>query len=203
VSFESDILDMGRDHMRKTHGKKTIVSATAVAAGASSDEAKGASLWTSAMVKHPEQVQALGMLAVEIAEMELRLSHLLGRLVRSTTKIGEALYFTPRANMLRLELITNIAPLVLQRNKPKLIAVQNVAKRAQTIMGKRHELIHNRFIVTGLGIETVRYEKGIAKESPLDKNRLSRLVDDVRILNVRIIDLIDYDKKVAWLSTSP
>ncbi len=153
------------------------------------------------MVKHPDHVHSIGMMTIEIAEMELHLARLLGRLIGQAVQVGEALYFTPKAAIPRIDFICNVAPLVLKKNPNKLKAVQALAETAKKLMGKRHNLIHNRFKVDGGAISTVRYEKGVPTSEGIPIGKLTKLVDDIRILNIKLIDLAEYGSTRDWLTT--
>jgi hypothetical protein len=181
--------------------KGTVVAAVGTASGKSTAIGVGASLWTSHMVKYPKLVEAIGMMTIEIAEMEYHLARLLGRLLQSTPQVAEAVYFTPNTSIPRIHFLSNLAPLVLEKNKAKRDAVMKVAGKAVELMGKRHNLVHNRFDAAGVEVATIRYSKGVPEREPISLKKLTQLIDEIRHLNIKLIDLTDYGAKGDWLAT--
>jgi hypothetical protein len=75
------------------------------------------------------------------------------------------------------------------------------AKKATALMGKRHRLIHNRLSAEGPAVVSIAYKKGLPEREPLDLDKLNNLIDDIRHLNIKLIDLTDYGAKGDWLAT--
>jgi hypothetical protein len=176
----------------------SVVEAVGIAVGTSSASAVGELLWSSLMVGRPEFVQAIGMMGIEIAEMEMHLARILGRLLNSSVEIGEAVYFTLKANTPRIELVQNVAPLVLAKNPEKLKAVTKAADKAIALMGQRHNLVHNRFEVDGTNVFSVKYKKGVPVREPIELKGLTNLVEEIRRLNVKLLYLADYGSTEDW-----
>lgn len=160
-------------------------------------------LWSSLMEKHPKHAHAIGMLSIEIAEMEFHLARLLGRLISSTPEVAEAIYFTYKAAMPRIDLLENVAPVVLANNPVKRKAICKATTKARALMGQRHNLIHNRFEVDGPSVVTIRYENGKPKRVPVELKQLTNLIREIRRLNIVLIDLTDYGATGNWLESSP
>lgn len=160
-------------------------------------------LWQNPLVKRPDFVNAFGMMSIEIAEMERHLARLLGRLLNATPEIAEALYFTPKAAIPRIEFLENVAPITLANNEKKRTAIEKLATRAKALMGKRHDLVHNQFSLEGTQVVTFRYKDGERQSRPVDLEEIERLVEDIRRLNIDLVDLAEYGSTEDWLSTSP
>ena len=99
----------------------------------------------SAMERFPEHVSAIGMISIEIANLEIMLSLLLSHLLNVSGQLAHAVYFTPRANIARLEMITNVMSIVLAGDENKYLRnkIEKLISRTTTVMGKRHDTIHN------------------------------------------------------------
>jgi hypothetical protein len=117
----------------------------------------------SILEEHPEHVKAIGMISIENANLDLMFGVLLARILGVPTEIGQALYLTPRSAMGRLEMLENVARLAFPSyrtddldpvaraslEKTNIIRKKDVqrvlalAKRARSIVNKRHSIIHD------------------------------------------------------------
>ena len=97
----------------------------------------------SPLEKHPDFVRAIGMISIENASLESMLGELLGALLGIHLSVGHTLYFTPKAAIARLDLLTNVADEAIRRHPRVLARVQSIVKRTKAVFGKRHEIIHS------------------------------------------------------------
>jgi hypothetical protein len=97
----------------------------------------------STLEAHPEHVRAIGMVTIEIANLDLELGGLLGSLLRLSRKGGQIVYLTPNAGIARVKIVENLAKSVLQPKSTGLKRIEELLVRAKAIIGKRHEYIHN------------------------------------------------------------
>src|SRR5690349_14806856 len=67
----------------------------------------------SVLEAHPDYVRAIGMVNVEINNMELSLAFLLSAILDTDPEIGQAIYLTPKAAFARLEILQNVAEGIL------------------------------------------------------------------------------------------
>ena len=71
---------------------------------------------TSDLERFPEHVRAIGMISIENANLELSLADLLGATLKISRRVAHAIYFTPRAAALRLEILQAAARARLASN---------------------------------------------------------------------------------------
>ena len=117
--------------------------------------------WASTLENHPDYVHAIGMISIENANLELGLSHLFAEILMIPRHVGEAVYLTPRSAFARLDILRSAAT---ARYRPRkggkasskiemqkaaaLASVLDIEKRARSVIGRRHEIIHNLWGVT-------------------------------------------------------
>lgn len=82
------------------------------------------------------------MITIENSSLEVLFGDLLGVILGVKPDIGIALYFSPKAAIARLDLITNILPLIYQDGDPIRSRIEKLLSRSHAVMGKRHEIIH-------------------------------------------------------------
>lgn len=58
--------------------------------------------WASSLEHYPDHVYAIGMISIENSNLELSLSELFSAVLFLPKKVGHAIFFTPRANTLRV-----------------------------------------------------------------------------------------------------
>jgi hypothetical protein len=64
--------------------------------------------YQSTMERFPDHVKAIGMITVELANVEVMLAQLLGALLDRNTPIAEAIYFAPRATIARVAIVDDV-----------------------------------------------------------------------------------------------
>jgi hypothetical protein len=114
--------------------------------------------YVSALINRPKHLQAIGLLSVEIARLERSIGELLGTILGMHVLVAEAIYFTPNANIARMDIVSNVAPLVLNKYPRKVKRINRFIQRAKAVMGKRHEIIHAFWVLAESG-ENIRREK--------------------------------------------
>jgi len=97
----------------------------------------------SALERRPKHVLAIGMISVEIGNLEITLGELLGALLHISRPIGTALYLTPNANMARLQMLENVCELSLVPKSARYKEVSRIISEARAVIGRRHEYMHN------------------------------------------------------------
>jgi hypothetical protein len=112
--------------------------------------------WRSYLENRPEYVHAIGMISIENANLEMALSDLLAAVLHVRRDVGRAIYFEPRAALLRVDILNAAA---CSRLRPKqegdrfyenelakadaLKQAVSIVKRAKSVIGRRHEVIHD------------------------------------------------------------
>jgi hypothetical protein len=136
---------------------------------------------------YPDHVQEIGLITIEITNLEVMLGALLGALLNFQDNISHQIYFTPRAAIARLDVLVNVAQYPRFDEHPELRAsVMAVAKKAKAVMGKRHDIIHAHWATSADGTMVGRLRPPFGDDAaeheivPLDA--LKKLVGDIRAL---------------------
>ena len=159
---------------------------------------------THPLETHPEYVQAIGMVALEAVAMELRLANLLARMLGLPSRIGQAIYLTPKSETSRLEILQNAAHARLAVSPSKrdsylgkqkmraLKDVNDICGRAKSLILKRHRIVHDEWNysdkekkVTRRVIDGVPGRERIA----VPKTEIDDLVRSMRVLIDDALDL--------------
>lgn len=157
--------------------------------------------WQSTLEQYPEFVQAIGMISVENANLEIALADLLARALAIPRHIAHAIYFTPRASALRIEIMEGAVAARLRvrnpdRKPPHRLDVQmataaekvgRLAKRAYGVVQRRHDTIHDAWAVLpdedGETVVRQKVGKTLSKEHKKESiQALNDLVRDFRVL---------------------
>jgi hypothetical protein len=158
----------------------------------------------STLEKHPDYVQAIGMISIENANLEIALAELFARVLLIGIDVGEAIYLTPRSAFARLDTLKVTVEATL---RPRKRGGQNETRKAETlgrsldihdrakkVIGRRHEVIHNTWgivvddpsQVARTSLPRIKRGKGVPAPSS-DLNNLIRdmraLVSDTKALN--------------------
>jgi hypothetical protein len=145
------------------------------------------------MERHPKHVHIIGMISIEMANLEERLAGLLAKALGVPKIVAHAIFFTPRAGMLSVEILRESANAKLahleklKSRKPKrekiLKLISSIAKRSISVIGRRNELIHDTWGTIGKNV--AKQKKGLWKEETpklIDLQELSDLLRDIRNL---------------------
>ncbi len=147
-------------------------------------------LLQSGLVDRPDIAQAIGMVNIELSNMEFHFAQLLSQITGLNFNIALAVYFTPKANIARLEVIQNVAALVFKPEDKKLSEIEGFLRKAKSVMGRRHELIHSSWV--GGQSEVYAWNPprdGIADmlSKPKKVGEITNLVHDIRVTSTRLV----------------
>lgn len=168
----------------------------------------------SVMEQHPEFVHLIGMITIELANVESSLADLLAAVLEVAADVGHAIYFTPKAVIPRVEVLMNVQKALhpddhLDPDEMRDIRrkLKNVCERAVAVMGKRNSLLHAMWGTDG--------QKGVRYSSlPLQKygfrsteivdletivSDMRRLIGDIKYLQL----LVDAYRNDEELFTEP
>jgi hypothetical protein len=90
--------------------------------------------YQSPLERHPRYVRAIGMITVEITNLEIFLGEMLSVLLRIPPDIGRTVYLTPRAASARLEILEKVRDLVLVKDGKPYGVVTSLTKRTRKIV---------------------------------------------------------------------
>jgi hypothetical protein len=97
----------------------------------------------STLHRWPDHVQAIGMISVEIANLEIMLGELLASLLHIDRHYGHVVYLTPQAALGRLAILRNVIQDTLEKETSGRQKLDDIVSRANGVILRRHELIHN------------------------------------------------------------
>jgi hypothetical protein len=167
--------------------------------------------WRSALERYPEYSRAIGMISIEIGNLEVQLSELLAAILTIPNDLGQAIYLTPKAAIARLDVLSRVTGIVFDpsRNQPDIdelirakendrMRVEGLIGRSRSVIGKRHHLIHESWGISEIGFEVSRqplpmrslFETG--KPVPLAEltdliSRIRTLIDEVNALTMELV----------------
>lgn len=139
----------------------------------------------SILEDHPEHLKAIGLVTVEVNNMEMALAQLLAKILGVGPDIAGAIYFTPRGQIPRVEMMMNVVQIAFAKDQYNLSQIKSALLRAKTVMGKRHKIIHDSWGTTEDGnILRTSYpmKQGTENSTLTPLKTLNALVDDTRKL---------------------
>jgi hypothetical protein len=154
------------------------------------------------LAKHPEYVTAIGMIALEIVDLELELSVLFSRMLMVSPKVAEAIYMTPKNDRARLDILQNAAEALFatkSKNTPSSVLAKQkiearnrvlaIVKRCRAVIEERHRVVHDDWYISSetQEIKTMMVDgrlAGAGTKVTLDELKtiiqsLRRLIDDI------------------------
>jgi hypothetical protein len=111
-------------------------------------EHEGSPMVRTSLEDRPEYVNAIGLVTIEVTNLELALGQVLGALLGVGPDISNSIYFTPRAEIPRLEILGNVAALTLNSKSAEFRSVASIVSRAKAAIGKRHRVIHDAWVLS-------------------------------------------------------
>ena len=87
------------------------------------------------MTNHPEYLQAIGLVAVEISMMEV--------LLATVPRVGAAIYYAAKAASARVDILIEAARVALANNRLLLRRIESLAKLAKGTFDDRHRVDHH------------------------------------------------------------
>jgi len=155
----------------------------------------------SVMTQFPDYVSQIGMITIELANLESSLADLLGAILGVGADVAHAIYFTPKAVIPRVEVLINVQKALhpdeeldkeeMQEIRKKL---RNVCGRATAVMGKRNDLMHamwgsdgqNGVHFSSLPLKKYGYKAAVVQELERIVDDMRRLIGDVKHLEATI-----------------
>ncbi len=130
----------------------------------------------------PEYTKALGLIAVELANLEVVLSNLLGAILAANQKVSGAIYFTPKSSQARMETLQNLVEEVLP-GTPFLEQAKSLLKRSLRLVNKRNDMLHGTWgIFRKDPTQVFVLSLPSGKKTPIKLETLTTMVSDLRIL---------------------
>jgi hypothetical protein len=151
----------------------------------------------------PDYVQLIGMVALEVVDLEIRLANLFGRIIGVSQREAQAIYFSPKAEQARMDIIRNsanaafaVSPsqagILARQKREALEKVEAILSRSEKLIRQRHRVVHDEWNISDKEkIVTRRLVGGELKRPriPVAKDELSNLIEKLRELIDEVYDL--------------
>jgi hypothetical protein len=95
------------------------------------------------LVDHPEYLTAIGLITVEMSNLEIALGEMLGALLHIDRTISRTIYLTPQSAFGRFNVLENAVAVALTKGMDPRNKVERIIGKAKSYMGKRHKLVHD------------------------------------------------------------
>jgi hypothetical protein len=140
--------------------------------------------YQSPLEKRPRYTRAIGMITVEITNLEIIFGEMLSVLLHIPPDTGRTIYLTPRASGARIEILENVRDLVLVKNGKPYGAITSLIKRARNIFNRRHAMIHDSWGIRKKQVHRrkVPWAAGTVGEH-IKLIALNDLIRDIRVLS--------------------
>jgi hypothetical protein len=147
--------------------------------------------YVSAMERHPEVVKAIGMVSIEIANLDVMMAELLAALLNKPSDIGHVIYHAPRSERVRLDIVDAVVKEMFQDTELQEPHIKELGKnvrswikRARGLVDKRHEIMHSNWGMDPetLGVTRSRQPMRPGQLIPVRLEELQRIIADTRAL---------------------
>ena len=135
--------------------------------------------YQSTLERFPEHVKAIGMISIEMANLEIMLAEVLAAALNLPSEVAQAMYFAPQAAMARLSILEAVAEVAIPPAPRK--DVNKFLGTARELIGTRNKHIHNAWAIhkeTGkVQSSSLPIRKGTEKPIPISdlKHLVTRL----------------------------
>jgi hypothetical protein len=164
--------------------------------------------YQSPLEHRPRYVRAIGMITVEITNLEIFLGDMLSVLLHIHPDIGRTVYLSPHSATARLDILENVRDRVLTKDGPPHRVVASLTKRTRGIVNRRNAMIHNSWGVRNNRVHrrALPWDQGDVGEQ-VKLKALNDLIKDIRTLTTDVIgvtsDLYQSWEELAKQRTSP
>jgi len=135
----------------------------------------------SPLERFPDYVQAIGMITIEMCNLEAALCHLLDAILRTDEGTAGSLFFSPKTTAGRLDMLKNISGRNLQPKDSQ--RVRGLVKRAEKLLRKRNDVVHEIWGVSRDRTKVMRIPLPYDEPKTVDLKDLTRDIVDLRILS--------------------
>ena len=141
---------------------------------------------SSHLVHFLDHVHAIGMMVVEMTSLEVMVGDMLAALSGLLDGQAHQIYFSPKATIARLDMLTNLVECDAFDKFPEIRkGTEAITKRAKALMGRRHDVIHAHWYVSYDDQMVGRIRPPFHSETggkDVKLEDLTRLVNDTRQL---------------------
>jgi hypothetical protein len=157
------------------------------------DTSKHLPSYRSTLEDHPAHVRAIGMISIEMFNLDYMLGGLLGALLHISPDIARVVYLTPRAAFGRLEIIKNVSKESVNPGSEIHTAVERILKRTKSILSRRHNMIHDSWGTTNGKPSRIKIPPTDKSSTPMfvSLNELEDMINEIREISTSVYDLSD------------
>lgn len=151
--------------------------------------------YQTALERHPEMLKLIGTVSVEATNLDVALGRLFSAVLHIDAHYGSVVYLTPKAAFARLDMLRNAVKESIAKSGTHRAKIDNIIKRAETIIGKRHEAMHVAWSVSAVNVDEIGYfNLPFSRDvGPKDKKieEMERVVSDTRQLITEVIEFAE------------
>jgi hypothetical protein len=141
----------------------------------------------SVLESHKEHVHAIGMISIELANLELFMGQMLAALIGIDPYLGEIIYLTPKTGIGRIAVLENAMDYLLVEGSTGHKYLGSLLGKAKAVMQRRHDLIHVVWAENAANTDEVcrlplPLKHDPPKSIPVPIQDLTNLIRDIRLL---------------------
>jgi hypothetical protein len=121
----------------------------------------------SVLERFPDHVKAIGMVSVEVANLDIHLGYLFAEILRIPGNVGEEIFLTPKSAFGRLDLLNTAVEQMMEDKSVWKKHLKNIHKRAASIINHRHSMIHDSWGINVHGSVVRRSIRGDSEKIPV------------------------------------
>lgn len=147
--------------------------------------------WKSTLDNQPEHLRLIGLISVEMSNLEIWLADVFCDVCAGKPTIMQAVYFAPRAAMLRVDMLIDAAKAAMALKEEEfreidLLRAVALGSRAKRLLEKRNKIMHGAWSVVPetkeVHLERAQGSKRREESKPFTTEELRGLVRDIRLL---------------------
>lgn len=137
--------------------------------------------YQSILAEHPEHLKALGMISIELANLDIFMGAVFAAILKVPRHAGQQVYLTPRGAMARIDTFNAAVNAMMDEKSGTHKHLTSLADRAKRILQKRHQMLHDSWGTDSHGVVRRPLTK---RESsiPCPLTELTRQVRDIQNL---------------------
>lgn len=158
--------------------------------------------YQSSLERHPDIVQAIGMVNIEIGNLDVVLADLLAVLLNKPSAIGQVIYHAPKGEMARIAIVEDVVAYMFIDVKkgslhegllPLKDKLEGWMARSKAVIGKRHDMIHSNWGLDSVTLAVTRSRQPLveAEKKAVKIEDLRRIIGDTRQLITEVYESHD------------
>ena len=151
--------------------------------------------YQTVLERFPDHAKAIGIMSVEIANLDIFLSELFSAVLRVPIMAGSAVFLAPNSATARLDMLAAAINEMLVDGTVGKKMLMSFHKRARELITERDALIHNSWGTNAAGEVGRRGIRDLTPMKPVPLKQLERAITDIRLL---IGDVRDQTVKLEY-----